>query len=82
MTGSTGDDLTAPAERRRIVKRYLEHRVERGDRYFKSKSIATDLGLSPQETGKVIVQLRDENNDLIIERWSSGSPLTWFIEFE
>ena len=59
---------------------YLRSRVEDGELYFKSKSIADDVRLSSKEIGALIVKLQDSADDLSIERWSYTGATTWCVE--
>jgi hypothetical protein len=68
------------AERRERIVAYLRERVERGDRYFRSKLIARDLGMTPRQVGANIVRIQDEVDDLRIEKNSRHTSICWRVE--
>jgi hypothetical protein len=73
-TDSAGD---SNAER---LRAYLSEQVtEKGERYFKSKFIADDVGLSSKEIGALMVKLQETTTDLEIEKWSYTNATTWRI---
>jgi tRNA G26 N,N-dimethylase Trm1 len=59
---------------------YLRDEAADGELYFKSKFIADDVGLSPKEIGALMVKLRENATDLIIEKWSYTSATTWRVQ--
>lgn len=63
----------------RTLVAYLQERTGRGERYFKSRHVADDLSLSPQEVGAAMVKLRSRVPSLHIEKWSTTSPVTWRV---
>jgi len=58
---------------------YLYSGVQNEKRYFKSKYIASDLGLSPKEVGTNLGILAEICDDLNIIRWSYSSSTTWMV---
>ena len=62
------------------LKRYLLHRAQNGELYFKSKFIADEVGLSPKEIGALMVKIRDSASELTVEKWSYTSAKTWRVE--
>ena len=59
---------------------YLKNGIKEGKRFFKSKYIARDLGMSPKEVGTNMKILSDECSDLLIEKWSYSKSTTWRVE--
>jgi hypothetical protein len=58
---------------------YLKKGVTRGKQFFKSKSIARELGLSTNEVGTNISMLVDNSDDIVIEKWSYSHGTTWRV---
>ncbi|MGZ8879339.1 MAG: DUF7123 family protein [Halobacteriota archaeon] len=58
---------------------YLKKGVTRGKQFFKSKSIARELGLSTNEVGTNISMLVDNSEDIVIEKWSYSHGTTWRV---
>jgi hypothetical protein len=58
---------------------YLKKGVIRGKQFFKSKSIARELGLSTNEVGTNISMLVDNSEDIVIEKWSYSHGTTWRV---
>lgn len=58
---------------------YLKSGLEKGKRYFKSKYIAKDLGLSPKEVGTNLAILAETCKELEISRWSYSNSTTWRV---
>jgi hypothetical protein len=50
---------------------------EGGEAYIKGKFIAEDVGLSAKEIGALMVQLKDADIDITIEKWSYTGATTW-----
>ena len=66
-------------DNRKQILNYLKKRVTRGKHFFKSKSIARELGLSPNEVGTNISMLIDNSEDIVIEKWSYSHGTTWRV---
>jgi DNA-binding Lrp family transcriptional regulator len=66
-------------EDRRILA-YLTERVARGERYFRAKNIAEQIGLSAKQVGSRLPRLEEEAEDVDIEKWSRARSTTWRIE--
>ena len=64
---------------RRIVS-HLRDSVERGQRYFRAKNIASSLGLSAKEVGARLPRLAEESEDVEIEKWGRSRSTTWRVE--
>ena len=58
---------------------YLKKGVTLGKQFFKSKSIARELGLSTNEVGTNISMLIDNSEDIVIEKWSYSHGTTWRV---
>ncbi|MFB6228039.1 MAG: hypothetical protein ABEH88_05575 [Halobacteriales archaeon] len=66
-------------EDRRILA-YLTERVARGERYFRAKNIAEQIGLSAKQVGSRLPKLEEEAEGVDIEKWSRARSTTWRIE--
>ena len=66
-------------EDRRILA-YLTEQVARGERYFRAKHIAEQIGLSAKQVGSRLPKLDEEADDVEIEKWSRARSTTWRIE--
>jgi len=66
-------------DNQRKILNYLKKGVTRGKYFFKSKSIARELGLSPNEVGTNISMLIDNAEDIVIEKWSYSYGTTWRV---
>ncbi|EMA42376.1 hypothetical protein C448_10794 [Halococcus morrhuae DSM 1307] len=65
-------------EDRRILA-YLHDSVARGERYFRSKNIADQLGLSAKQVGVRLPRLDEESEEIDIEKWSRAKSTTWRV---
>jgi hypothetical protein len=61
------------------ILEYLKKGVTRGKQFFKSKSIARELGLSTNEVGTNISMLIDNSENIVIEKWSYSHGTTWRV---
>ena len=61
------------------ILNYLYTGIQKDKRFFKSKYIASDLGLSPKEVGTNLGILAEICDDLDIVRWSYSSSTTWMV---
>ncbi|MHC1626203.1 MAG: DUF7123 family protein [Methanoculleaceae archaeon] len=66
-------------DNQRKIIAYLKSGLARGRRYFKSKYIAKDLGLTPKEVGTNLAILSEICEDLEISRWSYSNSTTWRV---
>lgn len=65
-------------EERRIVA-YLRESVSRGERYFRSKNIADQLGLSSKQVGVRLPELAEKSEEVDIEKWGRAKSTTWKV---
>jgi hypothetical protein len=65
-------------EDRRILA-YLHDSVARGERYFRSKNIADQLGLSSKQVGVRLPRLAERTEDIEIEKWGRAKSTTWRV---
>lgn len=65
-------------EERRIVA-YLSESVSRGERYFRAKNIAKQLGLSAKQVGVRLPTLADKTDEVDIEKWGRAKSTTWKV---
>ncbi|HET7324752.1 MAG TPA: hypothetical protein VFJ06_10500 [Halococcus sp.] len=65
-------------EDRRILA-YLHDSVSRGERYFRSKAIADQLGLTAKQVGVRLPRLAEQTEDIEIEKWSRSKSTTWRV---
>ena len=66
-------------DKRDQLERYLRRRAEDGEFYFKSKFIASDVGLSTKEIGALITDLRQSASTVTIEEWGYANATTWRV---
>lgn len=63
------------------LERYLLDKVERGDRFFKSRFIAAELDVSAKRVGSSLTRLTNESSQLEIDTWGGTSDgTTWQIK--
>lgn len=67
-------------KKQEILLEYLNEKIDDGQVYFKSRFIADDLDLSPNEVGKNMMMIAEECDDLNIQKWSRTSATTWKVE--
>ncbi|MDY6932578.1 MAG: hypothetical protein SVJ22_11775 [Halobacteriota archaeon] len=67
---------------RDTIRVYLLDGLKKGRRYFKSKYIAKDLGLSSKEVGTNLGILSEECEELNIEKWGYSKSTTWKVELK
>ncbi len=72
-------DMSNSNDRQKKILRYLKRGVTRGKHFFKSKSIARELGMSANEVGTNISMLIDNSEDIVIEKWSYSHGTTWRV---
>lgn len=58
---------------------YLHESVESGKRYFRSKRIADQLGLSSKQVGARLPRLADTAEEVEIEKWGRARSTTWRV---
>lgn len=66
-------------DKRRCLREYLRKRTADGECYLKSKFVAEDLELSAREIGQLFAHLREEAEDLEVERWGYSNATTWRV---
>ena len=65
-------------EEQRIVA-YLRESVSKGERYFRSKNIAEQLGLSSKQVGVRLPELAEKTEEVDIEKWGRAKSTTWKV---
>ncbi|MFC4552194.1 MULTISPECIES: DUF7123 family protein [Halorussus] len=65
-------------EERRILA-YLHESVSRGERYFRAKNIAEQLGLSSKQVGVRLPKLAEKTEEVDIEKWGRARSTTWKV---
>ncbi len=63
----------------RQILSYLRDQVARGERYFRAKHIASQIGLSAKQVGARLPRLAEETEDVEIEKWSRARSTTWRV---
>jgi len=63
----------------RQILSYLRDQVARGERYFRAKHIAAQIGLSAKQVGARLPRLAEETEDVEIEKWSRARSTTWRV---
>ena len=70
-------DRTLTEKQRRILAHLRERAPAR--RYFKSRLIAEELGMTAKEVGTNMVAIRDGEFDVAVEEWGYSSSTTWEV---
>ncbi|WP_132060528.1 DUF7123 family protein [Halorussus amylolyticus] len=65
-------------EERRILA-YLRESVSGGERYFRAKNIAEQLGLSSKQVGVRLPRLAEKAEEVDIEKWGRARSTTWKV---
>lgn len=68
------------ADARAKILAYLADGADKGPRYYKSKHIASELGLSPKEVGVNMGILQARSSDFRIRKWGYSKSTTWQVE--
>ena len=63
----------------RQILSHLRERVARGERYFRAKHIAEQLGLTAKQVGSRLPRLAERADDVEIEKWSRARSTTWRV---
>lgn len=63
----------------RQILAYLRDSVSRGERYFRSKNIADQLGLTSKQVGVRLPRLAERTDEIEIEKWGRAKSTTWRI---
>lgn len=63
-----------------LLINYLQNSLKDGKKYFKSRYIARDLGMSPKEVGTAMKFLSEVYDGLTIVPWSYSKSTTWYVE--
>ena len=58
---------------------YLRESVARGDRYFRAKQIAEQIGLSAKQVGVRLPELAEKSEEVDIEKWGRARSTTWRV---
>lgn len=67
------------ADEDREILSYLRDQVARGERYFRAKHIAAQIGLSAKQVGARLPRLDEETEEVEIEKWSRARSTTWRV---
>jgi len=79
---ATTSQLGTSSSKEQAVAAYLRDKVQMGECYFKSRFIADDIDLSPKEIGAMMVKIREQSENLDIEKWSYSSGTTWRVTMD
>jgi hypothetical protein len=71
MTDFTDEDL-------RILA-HLRESVAKGERYFRAKHIAAQIGLTAKQVGVRLPRLSEKSEDIEIEKWGRARSTTWRV---
>ncbi|MFC6797602.1 MULTISPECIES: hypothetical protein [unclassified Haladaptatus] len=71
MTDFTDEDL-------RILA-HLRESVAKGERYFRAKHIADQIGLTAKQVGVRLPRLSEKSEDIEIEKWGRARSTTWRV---
>ena len=75
-TSAAGNDLTD--KQRRILAYLREHAASQT--YFKSRLIASELGMTAKEVGANMTAIRTGEFDVTVEKWGYSSGTTWKVD--
>lgn len=78
--GNFGNRLEALSHDQEIIVDYLKNGMKHGKRYFKSKYIAKELGMTPRIVGVNLTRLSNDYREIKIEKWSYSKSTTWRVE--
>jgi hypothetical protein len=67
------------ANKRDRLESYLRQRAEGGEFYFKSKFIASEVGLSTKEIGALMPEVRRSTTAVDIDEWGYANATTWRV---
>ncbi|WP_318570301.1 DUF7123 family protein [Salinigranum marinum] len=70
---------SATASKRDRLESYLRRRAEEGEFYFKSKFIASEVGLSTKEIGALMPEVRRSATTVDIDEWGYANATTWRV---
>ena len=65
-------------EKQRRILAHLRERVG-AKTYFKSRLIASELGLTAKEVGTNMVAIKEGDFDVDVEKWGYSSSTTWEV---
>lgn len=72
--------MSGYTEKQLLIISHLKRAISRGQVYFKSKQIASEIGLSSREIGSNMVILSNMSAELDIKQWGySGASTTWKV---
>ncbi len=71
--------MTELSEEDRRILEYLRESVKRGESYFRSKNIATQLGLTSKQVGARLPKLAEHSEEVEIEKWGRARSTTWRV---
>jgi hypothetical protein len=58
---------------------YLRDSVSRGERYFRARQIADQIGLTAKQVGARLPRLAEESDEVEIEKWGRARSTTWRV---
>ena len=71
--------MSATTDAKQRLREHLRERTADGDCYCKSKFLAEELDLSAREIGQLLADLREDGEELAVERWGYSNATTWRI---
>ncbi|XVH31071.1 DUF7123 family protein [Haloferacaceae archaeon DSL9] len=71
--------MTDFTEEEQRILAYLRDSVARGERYFRSKTIAEAIGLSSKQVGVRLPELAEKSDEVRIEKWGRARSTTWRV---
>ena len=66
------------SDKQRQILGYLK-RESPEQRFFKSRLIGEELGMSPKEVGTNMVAIREGDFEVEVEKWGYSSSTTWHV---
>jgi hypothetical protein len=70
------EEFTEEDER---ILAHLRESVSRGDRYFRARQIADQIGLTAKQVGVRLPRLAEKSDDVDIEKWGRARSTTWRV---
>lgn len=77
-TSAESSSTSDLSEKQRRILQYLETHADE-QTYFKSRTIAEELGLSAKEVGTNMPAITERNGNLTVEKWGYSSSTTWMV---
>ncbi len=67
-------------DNQKLLVKHLKEKISEEKRFYKSKHIGRELGMSAKSIGANLDKLSKNYTPLVIKRWSETDSFTWMIE--